>query len=71
MIHVIQKLSESDPAVAMRFASILQDFRSRTVWTQETLRDYFNEWAVISFDEAGNPQRQEQEVNRFFTNLRQ
>jgi len=71
VILVIQKLSEHDQNIAQFFAPLIQDYRQRTIWTKEILKDYFNEWAEISFEEASNPQRQEQEVNRFFNNLKQ
>jgi hypothetical protein len=41
-----------------------------TIWSKESLKAYFNEWAVISFEEAGNPAKQEAEVNRFFLTLK-
>jgi|LauGreDrversion4_2_1035121.scaffolds.fasta_scaffold24003_5 CCR4-NOT transcription complex subunit 1 len=42
----------------------------KTVWSKDALKAYFNEWAVISFEEAGNPTKQEAEVNRFFNTLK-
>jgi len=41
-----------------------------TIWSKDSLKAYFNEWAVISFEEAGNPAKQEAEVNRFFLTLK-
>ena len=57
-------------SIAKFFSGVIQDHRSRTVWTIDTLRDYFNQWATIHLEEGSNQERQEQEVNRFFTNLK-
>lgn len=43
--------------------------KHKTTWNKDTLSEYFNEWAVISFEESYP--KQEQEVNRFFNNLQQ
>jgi hypothetical protein len=70
IMALILKLSEQDPSMAQYFSALIQDYRHRTTWTKESLKEYFQEWAVISFEEVGNAKKQEQEVNRFFNTLK-
>lgn len=59
LMMVIQKLAENDQGIAKFFSGVIQDHRSRTVWTKDTLRDYFNQWATISLEEGNNQEKQE------------
>lgn len=70
LIGLLNKLSEQDQAISQQFASILWEYRMNTIWSKDACKAYFNEWAVISFEEAGNPSKQEAEVNRFFNTLK-
>lgn len=70
IMALLLKLSEQDLSMAQYFSALIQDYRHRTTWTKESLREYFQEWAVISFEEVGNVKKQEQEVNRFFNTLK-
>jgi len=63
LIAVIEKISEQ-PALRKQFRNILDDLKQKFAWNKETLKTYFHEWAVMSFEE-NNP-KQEQEVNNFF-----
>jgi hypothetical protein len=58
-MSLILKLSESDSQFASQFESIIQDFKLSTVWSRRAITDQFKEWAMISYDEAANPQSQE------------
>lgn len=47
---ILEKISEN-PSIGKFFMPILEDFKSKSTWNKETLREYFNEWVAISFDE--------------------
>ena len=57
VLMIIQKMAENDQNLARLFGNIIQDHRQKTVWTAETIHEYFNEWAVISLDQGNDPQR--------------
>ncbi len=57
LMLIIQKLAETDLSIGKFFSGVIQDHRSRTVWTIETLRDYFNQWATIHLEEGSNQER--------------
>lgn len=57
VMAIIQKLAENDANIARLFQGSIQDHKQKTLWTTETLREYFNEWAVISLEEGNHPER--------------
>jgi hypothetical protein len=66
-MSAVTSVSENK-AITKYFDEIIQDFKkSQPVQNRETLKEYFNEWAVLSFEES-NP-KQEQQVNKFFYGL--
>jgi hypothetical protein len=50
-MSVLEKVS-AIPAIGKIFSSILEDLKSKTTWNKDTLKEYFNEWAVLSFEES-------------------
>ncbi len=60
-------MSEINPQVARYCKDILEDLRQGSLQSKETLRNYINEWAVLSFEE-NNP-NQEAEINKYFYKL--
>jgi CCR4-NOT transcription complex subunit 1 len=59
VMQIIQRLAENDASIRQFFSGPIQDHKHKTLWTAETLREYFNEWAVISLEEGNHPERQE------------
>jgi len=56
-MQMIQNFAEKDQELAKFFENILHDHRHRTIWTPQTFRDYFDKWAVLSFEEGSQPQK--------------
>ena len=51
LMTMLDKISEN-PYIGKFFSAILEDLKHKTTWNKDTLREYFNEWAVISFEES-------------------
>ena len=60
-------MSENNPQLQRYCRTILEDLRQSNLYSKETLRNYINEWAVLSFEE-NNP-NQEAEINKYFYKL--
>ena len=51
LMGVINKYAESNLQIGVYFATILEDLKKGVHYNKDTLREYFNEWAVMSFEE--------------------
>lgn len=47
---VLQKVS-AIPTIGKYFSQILEEYSSKATWNKDKLRDYFLEWAELSFEE--------------------
>jgi CCR4-NOT transcription complex subunit 1 len=69
IMAAVTSVSENK-SITKYFEDILADYKkSQPVWNRETLKNYFNEWAVLSYEESNS--QQEMQVNNFFHGLKQ